>query len=187
LGITANKKPTATIRKPAVVFKSSRPAISDTKPLKPAPRIKGIPPRPVFPRRVAPAPLKPEPPKPPSPEIPLGPEQHLEEMLQLVHAWLDERGNYYQHKENVLDKARKSLAASRPDFYTRGLPESPMSAAQLRDYTRPPEMDEVGPKNRFRGEHVCALWLARWLGAWEPKDEKLRKQVLDQTRARVTA
>jgi len=44
-GITANKKPTATIRKPAVVFKSSSPAISDTKPLQPAPRI--VVPRPL--------------------------------------------------------------------------------------------------------------------------------------------
>ena len=112
--------------------------------------------------------------------------QHLEEMLQLVGAWLDERDKYYQRKENVLDKARIRLA-SRRDSPVRRLPESPMSGAQLRDHTRPEEMDSVGPKNRFRGEEVCALWLARWLAAWEPKDEQLRNQVIDQTRARVTA
>jgi hypothetical protein len=98
LGITANKKPTATIRKPAVVFKTSRPVTPDTKPLKPAPRIKGIPPRPVFPRRVVPAPLKPE---PSSPEISLGPEQHLEEMLQLVGAWLREQRPKYSREEGT--------------------------------------------------------------------------------------
>jgi nucleoid DNA-binding protein len=192
LGITANKKPTATIRKPAVVFKASSSAIPDrkvawqnpTKPHRPAPWNKDTP------RIVVPRPLKPLKPKQPSPEIPLSPgqlrQQHLEEMLELVGAWLLERKPDYMRAINVLDKARIRLATHR-DVPVRGLPESPMSAAQLRDYTRPPEMDEVGPKNRFRGEHVCALWLARWLGAWEPKDEKLRKQVLDQTRARVTA
>jgi hypothetical protein len=98
-------------------------------------------------------------------------------------SWLDERDHDYVHAENVLDKARKSLAASRPDFYARGLPESTMSAAQLRDYTRPPEMDAVSPDNRFRGEEVCALWLARWLAAWAPQDKQLRNDVLDQARA----
>ena len=177
-GITANKKPTATIRKPAVVFKSSSPAISDTKPLQPAPRI--VVPRPLT--------LKP---KHPSPKIPLSPKelrrQHLEEMLELVGAWLLEQKPNYLRAINVLDKARNSLAASRPDFYARGLPESPMSAAQLRDHTRPKEMDSAKSQGMSRREHVCALWLARWLAAWEPKDEKLRNQVIDQTRALVTA
>src|ERR1039457_6317519 len=49
LGITANKKPTATIRKPAVVFKASKPAIPDTKPHRPAPRNLNL-----YPRRVVP-------------------------------------------------------------------------------------------------------------------------------------
>ena len=200
-GITANKKPTATIRKPAVVFKTSSPAFSDsnvvsqvpTKILKPTPtptkRLK-FPPRPVFRRRVVPEPLKPEPPKPSGPEIPLSPEQlrqqHLEEMLQLVRAWLDERNNYYQHKENVLDKARIRLAARRK-FPVPELPESPMSAAQLRDDTRPKEWDSAKSQGMSRREEVCATWLERWLAAWEPKDEQLRNQVINQTRARVTA
>jgi nucleoid DNA-binding protein len=182
LGITANKKPTATIRKPAVVFKSNRPATTDSKPLQPPPRIKGNPPQPVVPE-----PLKPE---PPSPEILLSPEQlrqqHLEEMLQLMRAWLDERNNYYQHKENVLDKARIRLAARRK-FPVPELPESPMSAAQLRDDTRPKEWDSAKSQGMSRREEVCATWLERWLAAWEPKDEQLRNQVIDQTRARVTA
>ena len=92
-GITANKKPTATIRKPAVVFKTSSPAFSDsnvvsqvpTKILKPTPtptkRLK-FPPRPVFRRRVVPEPLKPEPPKPSGPEIPLSPEQLRQQHLE---------------------------------------------------------------------------------------------------------
>ena len=188
LGITANKKPTATIRKPAVVFKGSSPPTSErkvasqnpTKPFK-------LPPRPVFPRPGVPAPLKP---KPPSPAIPLGPaelrQQHLEEMLELVGAWLVDQKHYYSIAERVLDKARHRLATHR-DSSARGLPESPMSAAQLRDHTRPEEMDSVGLDNRFRGEEVCAQWLERWLAAWEPKDEKLRNQVIDQTRARVIA
>jgi hypothetical protein len=196
-GITRTKQPTATIRKPAVVLKASSPATSDSRvasqnpaqPLKlpptPTKRLK-LPPRPVFQPRVVPEPLKPGPPKHPSPEIPLSPVQHLEEMLQLVQAWLDERNNYYQHKENVLDKARIRLAARRK-FPVPELPESPGRAAQLRDHTRPEEMDSVGPKNRFRGEEVCAIWLERWLAAWEPQDKQLRNQVLNQTRARVTA
>src|ERR1035441_1760550 len=74
LGITRTKKPTATRRKPAVVFKGGGRATSDrkvaaqnpTKPLK-------LPPRPVFPRLVVPEPLKPGPPKPPGPAKPLSP------------------------------------------------------------------------------------------------------------------
>jgi len=164
------------------------------RPHKLTPWIKGIPPRPVsarpvFPRRVVPRPLTLKP-KHPSPEIPLSPEQlrqqHLEEMLQLVQSWLDERDPDYQHAENVLDKARK-LLATRRDFPVRGLPESPMSAEQLRDYTRPPEMDAAKSQSLSRREEVCALWLARWLAAWEPRDEKLRNQVIDQTRGLVTA
>src|ERR1017187_3590256 len=188
LGITANEKPTATRRKPAFVFKGSSPATSDRKVAarNPTKRIK-LPPRPVFPRRVAPEPLKPE---PPSPAIPLSPEQlrrqHLEEMLQLVGAWLVEQKYYYSIEERVLDKARIRLAASQ-DHYIRGLHESPRSAAQLRDHTRPPEMDAAIPQGTYRTEEVCAKWLANWLAAWEPKDEKLRNQVIDQTRARVTA
>jgi nucleoid DNA-binding protein len=186
LGITRTKKPTATRRKPAVVFKGSSRAASDrkvaaqnpTKPLK-------LPPRPVFPRRVVPEPLKPGPPKPLSPEELR--RQRLKEMLQLVGSWLLERKPDYWRAINVLDKARKSLAASPSGFYVRGLPESPMSAVQLRDYTRPPEMDAVSSQVRSRGEEVCALWLARWLAAWERKDEQLRNKVIDQTRALVTA
>jgi nucleoid DNA-binding protein len=193
-GITANKKPTATRRKPAVVWKGSSRATSDrkvalqnpTKPHQPTPRNKDI-----SPRIVVPEPLKPRQPKHRSPEIPLSPEelrrQRLEEMLQLVGSWLVERKPDYVRAINVLDKARKSLAASRPDFYVRGLPESPMSAEQLRDHTRPPEMDSVIPQVRSRREEVCALWLARWLAAWERKDEQLRNKVIDQTRALVTA
>jgi len=130
-----------------------------------------------------PEPLKP---KQPSPEIPLSPEQHLEEMLQLVQAWLDEQYKYYQRKENVLDKAKIRLA-SRRNFPVPEFPESPRSAAQLRDHTRPPEMDSAKSQSLSRREEVCALWLARWLAAWEPKDEQLRNQVIDQTRALVTA
>ena len=190
-GITANKKPTATRRKPAVVWKGSSRATSDrkvasqnpTKPHQPTPRNKDI-----SPRIVVPEPLKPRQPKP---EIPLSPEelrrQRLEEMLQLVGSWLVERKPDYVRAINVLDKARKSLAASRPDFYVRGLPESPMSAEQLRDHTRPPEMDSVIPQVRSRREEVCALWLARWLAAWERKDEQLRNKVIDQLRAYLTA
>jgi hypothetical protein len=195
LGITANKKPTATIRKPAVVFKASSPATLDKKvaaqnpllPHRPTPWNKHISPRPVFPRRVVPEPIKP---KPPSPEIPPSPgqlrRQRLEEMLQLVGAWLIEQKYYYSIEERVLDRARIRLATHR-DSSARGLPESPMSAAQLRDHTRPPEMDATIPQGTYRTEEVCALWLTRWLAAWEPKDEKLRNQVIDQTRARVTA
>jgi nucleoid DNA-binding protein len=184
-GITRNKKPTSTRRKPAVVFKGSSRATPDrkvasqnpTKPLHPAPRI--VVPRPLT--------LKP---KHPSPEIPLSPDelrrQHLEEMLQLVQAWLDERDPDYQRAENVLDKARK-LLATRRDSPVRGVPESSMSAAQLRDYTRPPEMDSAKSQSLSRREEVCALWLARWLAAWEPQDKKLRNEVIDRTRALVTA
>ena len=71
LGITANKKPTATRRKPAVVFKGSSPATSDRKVASqnPTKRIK-LRPRPVFPRPGVPEPLKPGPPKPLSPAFP---------------------------------------------------------------------------------------------------------------------
>jgi nucleoid DNA-binding protein len=201
LGITTNKKPTATIRKPAVVFKASKPATPDTKPHLPAPRIvvprpltlKPKPPAPrnmdLYPRLVMPRPLKPRPPKQPSPEIPPSPEQllrrqRLEEMLELVGAWLLERKPDYVRAINVLDIARKSLATHR-DVPVRGLPESTMSAAQLRDHTRP--LDPDIPQSPFRREEACATWLANWLAAWEPKDKKLRNQVIDQTRALVTA
>jgi hypothetical protein len=183
LGITANKKPSATIRKPAVAFKvaSQHPA----KPLQPAPnpskRFK-LPPRPVFPRRVVPEPIKPKPPKPLSPKQQR--RQHLEEMLQLVGTWLLEQRPNYLRAINVLDKARIRLATHR-DVPARAS-ESTMSAVQLRDHTRPPEMDATIPQGTYRTEEICALWLARWLAAWEPKDEQLRYQVLDQTRARVT-
>jgi hypothetical protein len=194
-GITRTKQPTATIRKPAVVFKASSPATSDTKvvslnpakSLQPAPtptkRFK-LPPRPVFPRRVVPEPLKPGPPKHPSPEIPLSPEQHLEEMLQLVGSWLREQRPKYSREETVLDKARIRLARRR-NFPVPELTESPRSAAQLRDSTRPLELDTA--RGTYRTEEVCAQWLVNWLAAWEPKDKKLRDKVIDQTRARVTA
>jgi nucleoid DNA-binding protein len=199
-GLTAIKKPTVTRRKKAVAWKVSRRATPErkvavqtpTKPLKltqtPTKRIK-LPPRPVFPRRVVPEPLQPGPPKPPISEIPLSPEQlrrqHLEEMLQLVGSWLLERKPDYWHAINVLDKARKSLAASPSGFYVRGLLESAMSAEQLRDSTRPEEMDTA--RGTSRTEEICAQWLARWLAAWEPKEEQLRTEVLDKIRALVTA
>jgi nucleoid DNA-binding protein len=177
LGITANKKPTATIRKPAVVFKGSSPVASDATPHQPAPRI--VVPRPLT--------LKP---KHPSPEIPLSPEQlrrqHLEEMLQLVQAWLVERDPDYTRATSVLNKARK-LLTSRRDFPVPEMPESPMSAAQLRDHTRPPEIDPASSPNINRREEVCALWLARWLAAWAPEDKQLRYVVLDQARATLPA
>jgi hypothetical protein len=183
LGITRTKKPTATRRKPAVVFKGSSRAAPDrkvaaqnpTKPLK-------LPPRPVFPRRVVPEPLKPGPPKPLSPEELR--RQRLEEMLQLVGSWLLERKPDYWRAINVLDKARIRLATHR-DSPFRASPESPMSAEQLRDHTRPPEMDSA--RGTSRTEEVCAQWLAGWLAAWEPQDKQLRNQVIDQTRALLTA
>jgi nucleoid DNA-binding protein len=194
LGITANKKPTATIRKPAVVFKGSSPPTSErkvasqnpTKPHQPTPRNWNL-----YPRTIVPRPLKPRPPKQPSPEIPLSPEQllqrqHLEEMLQLVQAWFVERDPDYTRATSVVDKARK-LLTSRQDFPVPELPESPRSAAQLRDDTRPTEMDPASSPNINRREEVCAQWLANWLAAWEPKDKQLRNQVIDQTRALVTA
>jgi hypothetical protein len=106
-------------------------------------------------------------------------------MLQLVGSWLLERKPDYWRAINVLDKARKSLAASPSGFYVRASPESLMSAAQLRDHTRPPEMDSA--RGTSRTEEVCALWLANWLAAWAPKEEQLRNKVIDQTRALVTA
>jgi hypothetical protein len=106
-------------------------------------------------------------------------------MLQLVGSWFVERDPDYTRATNVLDKARKNLAASPSGIYVRGLSESLMDAEQLRDHTRPPALDI--PQGMSRREHVCAQWLARWLAAWEPKDEKSRNQVIDQTRARVTA
>lgn len=166
-----------------MVFKGSSPTTSDnraaaqnpTKPLK-------LPPRPVFQRRVVPEPPKPRPSKPLSPKELR--RQRLEEMLQLVGSWLDEWKPYHWRAINVLDKARKRMAASE-DFYIRRLHESPMSAEQLRDSTRPPEMDWVrGASSR---EEVCAKWLANWLAAWAPKDEQLRTEVLNQTRALVLA
>ena len=193
LGITASKKPTATIRKPAVVFKASSPVTPDKKvvsqtltwPLKPAPRKKGIARRIVLPPK--PLSLKP---KQPSPAIPLSPEQlrqqRFKEMVKEVESWFDEQYKYYQRATNVVDKARNRLAAS-PDVYARRSPESPMSAAQLRDHTRPQEMDPVIPQSLSRGEEACALWLALWLAAWEPKDEQLRYKVLDQVRTRLPA
>jgi hypothetical protein len=183
-GIPANKKPTTTRRKPAVVFKASSPATSDRKVVSHGPTkfFKPAPPLVV--------PPKPRPPKLHILEVPLSPEQlrrqHLEEMLQLVQAWLVERDPDYQRAENVLDKARIRLATRR-DSSARGLSESPMSAAQLWDYTRPQEMDAASSQNLSRREEVCAIWLARWLAAWEPKDEKLRNHVLNQVRALVTA
>jgi hypothetical protein len=111
-------------------------------------------------------------------------------MLQLVGSWLLERKPDYWHAINVLDKAWNHLAA-RKDLFVRGLPEappeSPMSAAQLRDQTRPPEMDAAIPQSLSRREEICALWLARWLAAWAREDKQLRKEVLDQIRALVTA
>jgi hypothetical protein len=103
-------------------------------------------------------------------------------MLQLVGSWLLERKPDYLHAINVLDKARIRLATHR-DLPVRGLPESTMSADQLRDHTRPPEMDI--PQSLSRREEVCALWLARWLAAWAPEDKQLRNDVLD--RAHLTA
>jgi hypothetical protein len=184
-GIARNKKATATRRKPVVVFKGSSRATSDRKvaaqnPTKPY----KLPPPPVFPRRVVPEPPKPRPPKPLSPEQLR--RQRLEEMLQLVQSWLVEWKLDYQRAENVLDKARNHLATHR-DVPVRGLPESPMSADQLRDHTRPPEMDAVRFQGRFRGEEACALWLTSWLAAWAPEDKQLRNDVLDQVRAHLRA
>jgi len=188
-GIPTNKKPTATRRKPDVVWKGSSRATSDrkvasrnpTKPHKPTPRNKDI-----SPRIVVPDPLKPRQPKHRSPEIPSSPEelrrQRLEEMLQLVQSWLAERNPDYQHATNVLDKARNHLA-TRPDFPVQGLPESSMSANQLLHHTRPPEMDAASSQNLWRREEVCALWLARWLTAWAPEDKQIRNDVLDQVQA----
>jgi hypothetical protein len=177
LGITANKKPTATRRKPAVVWKASSPAISNNKPLQPAPRI--VVPRPLT--------LKP---KHPSPAIPLSPkelrQQHLEEMLQLVQAWFVERDPDYTRATSVVEKARK-LLTSRQDFPVPEMPGSPMSATQLRDHTRPSEMDPASSPNINRREEVCALWLARWLAAWAPEDKQLRYEVLDQAKALLPA
>ena len=178
-GIAANKKPTATRRKPAVVFKvASQPP---AKPFKPTPWKKDIA------RRIV-LPPKPIPPKSRIPEAPLSPErlqqQHREEMLQLVHSWLVERKPDYTRAEIVLDKARKSLATHR-DVPVRE-PESSMSAAQLRDHTRPKEMDATKPQNIFRREEACALWLARWLAAWEPHNKQLRNEVLDHARASLS-
>jgi hypothetical protein len=145
-----------------------------------------LPPRPVFPPRAVSEPPKPGPSKPLSPEELR--RQHLEEMLQLVGSWLLERKPDYWLAINVLDKARNHLAASK-DLSAWGSPESPpespMSAAQLRDRTRPQEMDSAN--NTDRREEVCALWLARWLAAWAREDKQLRKEVLDWVRARVTA
>src|ERR1035437_3680255 len=184
LRIPADKKPTATRRKPAVVFKGSSRATphrkvasqNPSRPLKFRLRKKDI-----SRRIVAPGPLKPGPPKSPSPEIPLSPEelrrQRLEEMLQLVGSWLLERKPDYLHAINVLDKARIRLATHR-DLPVRGLPESTMSADQLRDHTRPPEMDI--PQSLSRREEVCALWLAVGLAAGAPKDKQLRNVVLDR-------
>jgi hypothetical protein len=184
-GIARNKKATATRRKPVVVFKGSSRATSDRKvaaqnPTKPY----KLPPPPVFPRRVVPEPPKPRPPKPLSPEQLR--RQRLEEMLQLVGSWLLERKPDYLRAINVLDKARNLLATHR-DSVVRGAPESPMSAAELRDYTRPPEMGSAKSQSLSRREEVCALWLARWLAAWEPDDKQLRNDVLDQVRAHVCA
>jgi hypothetical protein len=191
LGITAPKKPIATIRKPAVVWKASSPATSDSKVAaqNPTKRIK-LRPRPVFTRSVVPEPLKPGPPKSLSPAKPLRPEQlrqqRLEEMLQLVGSWFVERDPDYTRATNVLDKARNFLAA-RLDLCIQGVPESPMSAEQLRDHTRPEEMDPVVPQSLSRREEACAKWLANWLAAWAPKDKQLRKDLLDQTRAALPA
>jgi len=189
LGITANKKPTATRRKPAVVWKGSSPATSDSK-VAAQNRTKRIKlrPRPVFTRRVVPEPLKPGPPKSLSPAKPLRAEQlrrqRLKEMLQLVGSWFVERDPDYTRATNVLDKARNFLAA-RLDLCIQGVPESPMSAEQLRDHTRPPEMDSArGTSSR---EEACAKWLANWLAGWAPKDKQLRKDLLDQTRAALPA
>jgi hypothetical protein len=108
-----------------VVWKVSRRATPDRKvaaqnPTKPhqfTPWNKHISPRPVFPRLVVPEPLKP---RHPSPEIPLSPgelrRQCLEEMLSLVGSWLLERKPDYLRAINVLDKARKSLAARHCDL-----------------------------------------------------------------------
>jgi len=188
--------PTPTEPLPPTPTKPHQLTSTPTKPLKlpptPTERIKlrkriNLPPRPVFTPRVVAKPLQPEPPKPRSPEIPLSPEQlrrrRLEEMLQLVGSWLLERKPDYWLAINVLDKAWNHLAAS-PNFFVRGLPESTMSAAQLRDHTRPPGMDSA---SRDRREEVCALWLARWLADWAREDKQLRKEVLDQIRALVTA
>ena len=166
-----------------MVWKGSSPATSDSKVAAQnrTKRIK-LPPRPVFPRPGVPEPLKPGPPKFLSPEQLR--QQHLEEMLQLVGAWLVDQKHYYSREETVLDKARKLLATHR-DSTVRGTPESLMSAAQLRDHTRPP--DPVVPQSLSRREEACATWLALWLAAWEPQDKQLRNQVINQTRARVTA
>ena len=196
-GINANKKPTVTRRKKkAAVWKRSRRATPNRKvaaptptephKLTPTPKKRIIlPPRPVFPPRVVPEPPKPGPSKPLSPEELR--RQHLEEMLQLVGSWLLERKPDYWLVINVLDKARNHLAASK-DLSAWGSPEappeSPMSAAQLRDLTRPPEM--ASASNPDRREEVCALWLALWLAAWAREDKQLRKEVLDWVRAIVT-
>jgi nucleoid DNA-binding protein len=184
LGIAANKKPTATRRKPAVVWEDSSratpdrevasqdtpmppeptPPTSDRKvarkklilPPRPTPRSKNIPPQ-----NVVSEPLKPSQSKPLSPEELR--RQRLEEMLKLVRSWLDKQRDKEWEKIHVLDKARNRMAASE-DFYIRGLHESPKSAEQLRDDTRPPEMDDPGAQYYgSRREEILALWLFHWL------------------------
>jgi nucleoid DNA-binding protein len=193
LGVTVDKKPSATRRRSTVVWKGSSHATSDrkvasqnaTKSHMPTPRSKDI-----SPRIVVPEPLKQRQSKHRDAEIPPSPEelrrQRLEEMLQLVQSWLVERNHDYLRATNVLDKARNLLTTSQ-DFYVRGLPQSPMGADQLLHHTRPQEMDAASSQNRSRREEVCALWLARWLAAWAPQDKELRNHVLDQTRDHLRA
>jgi hypothetical protein len=104
-------------------------------------------------------------------------------MVELVHFWLAEQKADYRRATSVVDIARKRLNA-RPLSSFRVTSQPSTTAAALRDQTRPPEVDSAHSQNLWRREEVCAQWLAGWMAAWEPRDEKLRNEVFDQVRAK---
>lgn len=110
-------------------------------------------------------------------------QQRLQEMVELVHSWLAERRADYHRATSVVDKARNRLNASSHAYFD-GMPEPSMSAAELRDQSRPQEMDSAMSQRLSRREEVCAKWLARWMAEWEPRDEALRYEVLNQVRSK---
>ena len=104
-------------------------------------------------------------------------------MIDLIKSWLDKHKNDYWRAKNVIDEAR-NLLNSRPKSWVKK-PEPSLSAAELRDQTRPAEMDSARRHGLMRSEHVCAVWLARWLSAWAPGDDDLQFELLNRVRANL--
>lgn len=110
-------------------------------------------------------------------------QQRLQEMIQSVQSWLEKEAPNYWRAIDVVDKARNRLNASSYGYF-QGIPVTSKSAAELRDQTRPAEMDSAASQIPLRREENCPQWLASWIAYWEPRDESLRNELLNLVRAK---